>query len=63
MTNETSPREVLQRILQDSQVREKEIRRRMEWIETHRRELWKRLDRVQAETDRGASSTSVPATP
>lgn len=58
---EPSDREALQRILQESRQQEQEIRRRMEWIETHRRELWKRLDRVQAETARRAAQAPAAA--
>lgn len=57
----TPNREALQQILQASRRREQEIRLRMEWIEAHRRELWKRLDRAEAETPRGTTPPSATA--
>lgn len=61
MTSNGPTREELQRILEESRIRSAEIRRRMDWIERHRRELWKRLDLLSGQAPPPVQGEASPA--
>ena len=54
MTPQPLLNEELRRIRDQSLRQRAEIRERMTWVETHRRELWERMDRLPAQQRRAS---------